>query len=126
MDQRVAEAEQQPQPASRQDRVPEFDALTWGAERVLKVLIECQAETLHFIARRTYSNLEFMRRLRDCTGWQERSQLQQSWLTDCVADYGKEWGRMVGMSFQHANSDTPLQWLMYRPVPRGRGNAVAD
>ena len=37
---------------------------------------------------------------------------------------GKEWGRMVG--FQHANSDTPLQWLMYRPVPGGRGNGVAD
>jgi hypothetical protein len=86
------EADQQPRPASGQEPTPEFDALTWGSEHVLKALIEYQAETLHFhfIARRTYSNLEFMRRLQHCTGWQEIAQLQQSWITDCVADYGKE------------------------------------
>ncbi|MGC2409606.1 MAG: hypothetical protein WA441_06350 [Methyloceanibacter sp.] len=101
---------------------PELDALTWSAEQALKVLIEHQVETLRFVARRTYSNLELMRHLRHCTGWQEIAELQQSWLRECVADYGEEWGRMVGTSFEIARSDfTPLQWLMYRSAPRKKG-----
>jgi hypothetical protein len=124
MDQRIAHVEPKAQPSSG---APEFDALTWSAEQALKALSEYQVETLRFAARRTYSNLEFMRHLRHCTGWQEIAQLQQSWFKECVADYGEEWGRLVGTSFQLAASDfTPLQWLMYRSGHRGRrGNGLA-
>jgi hypothetical protein len=46
---------------------PEFDAMTWGAEEALKALVAYQVESLRFIARRTYCNLEFMRHLRHCS-----------------------------------------------------------
>lgn len=82
-------------------------------------MIEHQVELLRFIARRTCSNLEFMRHLRHCAGWQEIAQVQQSWFKQCVADYGEELGRLAGAGFQLARSDlTPLQWLMYRSTAR--------
>jgi hypothetical protein len=34
--------------------------------------------------------------------------------------------RPTGTSFKGTNSDTPLQWLMDLPAPRGRGNGLAD
>jgi hypothetical protein len=34
-------------------------------------MVEYQVESLRFIARRPYCNLEFMRHLRHCAGWQE-------------------------------------------------------
>jgi hypothetical protein len=125
MDQRVPEVDRQLQPTFGQDRA-EFRAPTWGVEHVLKALIECQAESLYFIARRTYCNLDFMRRVWDCAGWQEIAELQQSWCTDCVADYGKEWGRLVGASFG-INANTPLQGFTSRPASHGRvlGRGVA-
>jgi hypothetical protein len=101
--------------------------LTWGAERALNALIECQVETFRFVARRAYGDLEFLRQFRHCTGWQEIAQLQQAWLGQCVADYGEEWGRLAGTSFQLAAKDfVPMQGLIYRPAPRGgRGNGSA-
>jgi hypothetical protein len=112
MDQRVPESDRQ-----------EFCASTWGAEHALKALIECQAESLYFIARRLYCDLDFMRRLRDCAGWQEIAELQQSWLSDCVADHGREWVRMLGAGFG-VNANTPLQCFTSRPASRGRGNGL--
>lgn len=74
--------------------------MTWGAEEALKAMVEGQVESLRFIARRTYSNLEFLRHLRHCAGWPEVAQVQQSWFKECVADYGEELGRLVGTGFQ--------------------------
>jgi hypothetical protein len=59
--------------------------LTWSAEYALKAMVEYQVESLRFIARRTYCNLEFMRHLRHCAGWQEIAQVQQSWFKDFSA-----------------------------------------
>jgi len=50
--------------------------LTWSAEYALKAMVEYQVESLRFIARRPYCNLEFMRHLRHCAGWQEIAQVQ--------------------------------------------------
>jgi hypothetical protein len=122
MDQRVPEADRQPKPAFGQ--TPECGASTWGAEHALKALIECQAESLYFIARRLYCDLDVMRRLQDCAGWQEIAELQQSWFGDCVADYGKEWGRMIGASFG-VNANTQLQCFTSRPASRGRRSDLA-
>jgi hypothetical protein len=92
-----------------------FDAMTWGAEEALKAIVAYQVESLRFIARRTYCNLEFMRHLRHCSNWQEIAQVQQSWLKECSADYGEELSRLASTGFQLAQSDfAPLQRLMYR------------
>ena len=94
---------------------PEFDAMTWGAEEALKAMVVYQVESLRFIARRTYCNLEFMRHLRRCTDWQEIAQMQQCLFKDCAADYGEEVSRLASTGFQLAQSDfAPLQRLMYR------------
>ena len=99
-------------------RNPRF---TWSAERALQAMVEYQVESLRFIARRTYCNLEFMRHLRHCAGWQEIAQVQQSWFKECVADYGEKLGRLADAGFQLARSDlTPLQWLMYRQARGGK------
>ena len=68
--------------STRETPAPECDALTWGAAEGLKAIVEYQVESLRFIARRTYCNLEFMRHLRHCAGWQEIAQVQQSWFKD--------------------------------------------
>jgi hypothetical protein len=92
-----------------------------GAEHALKALIEHQMEAIRFVARRTHGDLEFLRRLRHCAGWQEFIELQQSWLKDCVAEYGEEWGRLAGASCQiAANGMAPLESLMYRSATHGR------
>jgi hypothetical protein len=124
MDQRVGGAEHEPKPSLRETGALELDAMTWGAERALKAMVEYQVETLHFLAMRTHCNLEFMRHLRHCTGPQDLAQLQRSWLEECVADYGEEAGRLVASGFQLSTSDVgPLQGLMYRPGPDDkRGN----
>jgi hypothetical protein len=99
-----------------------FDAMTWGAEEALKAMVAYQVESLWFIARRTYCNLELMRHLRHCTGWQEIAQVQQSWFKDCAADYGEELGRLTATGFHLTQSDfAPLQWLMYRQSGGKRG-----
>jgi hypothetical protein len=96
-----------------------FDAMTWGAEEALKAMVAYQVESLRFIARRTYCNLEFMRHLRHCSTWQEIAQVQESWFKECSADYGEELSRLASTGFQLAQSDfAPLQRLMYRQ-PRG-------
>jgi hypothetical protein len=83
-------------------------------------VIEYQVESLRFLARRTYCNLELMRHLRHCAGWQDMAQVQQSWFKECLADYGEELARIAGTGFQLARSDfAPLQGLMYRQA-RGR------
>ena len=70
MNQRVSEAEPRSKPSSVEHLEPrEFDAMTWGAEQALKAVIEYQVESLRFLARRTYCNLELMRHLRHCAGW---------------------------------------------------------
>jgi hypothetical protein len=89
--------------------------MTWGAEEALKAMVAYQVESLRFIARRTYCNLEFMRHLRHCSNWQEIAQMQQSWFKDCAADCGEELSRLASTGFQLAQSDfAPLQRLMYR------------
>ena len=124
--------EQQPvlaaeRPFPQNNNAPELDAVTFGAEHALKALVAYQVESLRFLARRTYANLEFMRHLPHCKGWQDFADLQQSWLKGCVADYGEEVGRFTGTGLQLATSDfVPLQWLFYRqPGRRARGNGRA-
>ena len=86
-----------------------------GGVEALKAMVVYQVESLRFIARRTYCNLEFMRHLRRCTDWQEIAEVQQSWFKDCAADYGEELSRLASTGFQLAQSDfAPLQRLMYR------------
>ena len=68
--------------------------MTWGAEEALKAMVAYQVESLRFIARRTYCNLEFMRHLRRCSDWQEIAEVQQCWFKDCAADYGEELSRL--------------------------------
>jgi hypothetical protein len=120
MDQPVSD-EREPRSSLSETAALELDAMTWGAERALKAAVEYQVETLRFLARRAYGNLEFMRHLRHCDGPLDVAQLQQSWLKECVADYGEEAGRMFATGFQLSTSDVaPLQWLMYRPGPGGR------
>ncbi len=76
---------------------------------------------MRFLARRTHANLEFIRRLPHCKGWQELGELQQAWLRDLVGDYGEEAGRFAGTSLQLATSDfVPMQWLFYRQPARNR------
>jgi hypothetical protein len=117
MDQRVDGPEREP--SLSETAAIELDAMTWGAERALKAMVEYQVESLRFIARRTHCNLEFMRHLRHCAGPQDMAKLQQSWFKECVADYGEEAGRLFATGYQLSTSDiAPLQWLMYRP---GRG-----
>ena len=106
-------------PFSQDGEAPELDAAAYGAERALKALVAYQVETLRFLGRRTYANLEFMRHLPHCKGWQELAELQQAWLKECIADYGEEVGRIAGLNFQLATSDLlPLQWLVYRKPRR--------
>jgi hypothetical protein len=113
MNKHVSSAKRQAQTSGRETSTPELDALTWGAEEALRAMVECQVESLRFIARRTYCNLEFLRQLRHCAGWPEVAK-------ECVADYGEELGRLAGTGFQLARSDfTPLQWLMYRKGGNG-------
>ena len=108
--------------ANKQEKSPEaetssteFDAITWGAEEALRALVEYQIESLRFMARRTYGNLELLRHLRHCAGWAEITQVQKFWFKQCLGDYGEEAGRLVAIGFQLARNDfTPLQWLMYR------------
>lgn len=119
--------EQQPvlaaeRPFPQDDKSAELDAATFGAEHAVKALVEYQVEGLRFLARRTHANLEFMRHLPRCQGWQELTELQQAWFGDLVADYGEEIGRFAGTSLQLAMSDlTPLQGLLYRRPARHRG-----
>jgi hypothetical protein len=116
MDQRVGGPERERETSISETATLELDAMTWGAERALKAMVEYQVETLRFLARRAHCNLEFMRHLRHCTGPQDVAKLQQSWLKECVADYGEETGRLFATGFQLSTSDfVPLQWLVYRP-----------
>ena len=127
MNKHVSSAEQQVKSSAGEATAPEFDAMTWGAEEALKAVVEYQVESLRYIARRTYCNLEFLRHLRHCAGWQEVAQVQQSWFKGWLADYGEEVGRLAATGFQLAWSDfTPLQGLMYRQVRGGKtGNGGA-
>lgn len=119
MDQRVGGLEREP--SVSETAALELDAMTWGAERALKAMVEYQVETLRFLARRTHCNLEFMRHLRHCAGPQDVAKLQQSWFKECVADYGEEAGRLFATGYQLSTSDiAPLQWLMYRPGRSGK------
>jgi hypothetical protein len=127
MNQHVSGTGQQVKSTAAETSTQEFDALTWGAEEALKAMVAYQVESLRFIARRTYCNLEFMRHLRHCAGWQDIAQIQQAWFKECAADYGEELGRLAGTSFQLARSDfTPLQWLMYRQARGGKGRNGAS
>ena len=123
MNQRVSEAEPRSKPSSvEQLETREFDAMTWGAEQALKAVIEYQVESLRFLARRTYCNLELMRHLRHCAGWQDLAKVQQAWFKECLADYGEEVARIAGTGFQLARSDfAPLQGLIYRQARGRRG-----
>jgi hypothetical protein len=113
--------------APQEPPAPEFDAMTWGAEEALKAMVAYQVESLRFIARRTYCNLEFMRHLRHCSNWQEIAQMQQCWFKDCAADYGEELSRLASTGFQLAQSDfAPLQRLMYRQTRGGKGGGSRD
>lgn len=58
MNEHIFGAEQQVKSSADETPAPEFDAMTWGAERALKAIVEYQVESLRFIARRTYSNLD--------------------------------------------------------------------
>jgi hypothetical protein len=126
MNQHVSEAARRSEPTTGETQAPEFDAMTWGAEQALKAMIEYQVESLRFLARRTYCNLELMRHLRHCAGWQDMAHVQQSWFKECLADYGEELARIAGTGFQLARSDfAPLQGLMYRQARGRRGGNSA-
>lgn len=100
---------------------PTLDAATWSAERWLKAVLEYQLEGLRFAAKRTYCDLECMRHLRHCQGWQDALQLQQMWLNEAAADYAEEWGRIVGTGFALANSGfAPLQGMVAAPASEVR------
>ena len=119
MNQHLSGAERRSEPSTGETQAPEFDAMTWGAEQALKAMIEYQVESLRFLARRTYCNLEFLRHLRHCAGWQEMAQVQQSWFKECVADYGEELARLAGTGFQLARSDfAPRQGSVTARVDR--------
>jgi hypothetical protein len=114
------------QPSSQEGEAAELDAAAYGAEHALKALVEYQIESLRFLARRTHANLEFLRHLPHCKGWEELGALQRTWVKDCIADYGEEVGRFAGTSLQLATSDLlPLQWLLYRKPRRNAGNGRA-
>ena len=120
MNEHLSGAERRSEPSPGE--TPEFDAMTWGAEQALKSMMEYQVESLRFLARRTYCNLEFLRHLRHCAGWQDMAQVQRSWFKECVADYGEEVARLAGTGFQLARSDfAPLQGPMYRRARGGKG-----
>ena len=126
MNEHVQAAKKQDKSPEGEVPAPEFDAMTWGAEEALKAMVEYQVESLRFIARRTYCNLEFLRHLRHCAGWAEMAQVQQSWFKECLASYGEEVGRLAATGFQLARSDfTPLQWLMYR-CGKGGDNQICS
>ena len=57
MNEHIFGAEQQVKSSADETPAPEFDAMTWGAERALKAIVEYQVESLRFIARR-HSNLD--------------------------------------------------------------------
>ena len=123
MNQHVSGAARRSEPSTGETQAPEFDAMTWGAEQALKAMIEYQVESLRFLARRTYCNLELLRRLRHCADWQDMAQVHQSWFKECVADYGEELARLSRTGFQLARSDfAPLQGLMYRGAHGGKGS----
>ncbi len=116
-----SETAERPLPAPAEVEAPELDAAAFGAEHALKALVEYQMEGLRFVARRTQANLEFMRHLPHCKGWEEVAKLQQGWVKDCVADYGEEVGRFAGTGLQLMMSDlVPLQPLLYRKPARER------
>ena len=122
MNKHVSGAERGVASPAQEAPAPEFDAMTWGAEEALKAMVAYQVESLRFIARRTYCNLEFMRHLRRCRGWPEIAQVQQCWFKDCAADYGEELSRLASTGFQLAQSDfAPLQRLMYSKPGGGKG-----
>ena len=122
MNKHVSGAERGVASPAQEAPAPEFDAMTWGAEEALKAMVAYQVESLRFIARRTYCNLEFMRHLRHCRDWQEIAQVQQCWFKDCAADYGEELSRLASTGFQLAQSDfAPLQRLMYSKPGGGKG-----
>ena len=70
MNKHVSGAERGVVSPSQETQALEFDAMTWGAEEALQAMVAYQVESLRFIARRTYCNLEFMRHLRRCRDWQ--------------------------------------------------------
>jgi len=122
MNQHVSGAARRSEPSTGETQAPELDAMTWGAEQALKAMIKYQVESLRFLARRTYCNLEFLRHLRHCADWQNMAHVQQSWFRECAADYGEELARLAGTGFQLARSDfAPLQSLMYRQARGGKG-----
>ena len=122
MNQHVSGAARRSEPSTGETQAPELDAMTWGAEQALKAMIKYQVESLRFLARRTYCNLEFLRHLRHCAGWQDMAQVQRSWFKECVADYGEELARFARTGFRLARSDfAPLQSLMYRQARGGKG-----
>lgn len=91
----------------------QFDASAWSAEHMLKAWLAYQLEAMRFAGLRGHKTLEFLRHLSHCANWQEIGQLQQNWVKDCVADYGEEWGRMMGTGFALALSDVaPFQPLI--------------
>ncbi|MGB3022099.1 MAG: hypothetical protein WBB50_08270 [Methyloceanibacter sp.] len=124
MDERDNGAKPRGKPASGETADLELDAMTWGAERALRSMVEYQVEALRFATRRTCCDLEFIRNLRHCTEMQDIVQLQQSWFKECAADYGEEAGRLFGTAFQLSTSDfAPLQRLLpARGGKRGSGN----
>src|SRR5262245_4236638 len=116
-------------PFPQATKASEFGAATFGAEHVMEALVEYQVEGLRFMARRTHANLEFIRHLPQCEGWQDLGALQHAWLKELLADYGEEVGRLAGTSFQLAMSGfVPMQGLFYRArlmkrPQRGNGRA---
>jgi hypothetical protein len=125
MNKHVSRAEREAASSAQETQASEFDALTWGAEEALKAMVAYQVESLRFIARRTYCNLELMRHLRHCSNWQEMAKVQQSWFKDCAADYGEEVSRLAATGFQLAQSDfAPLQWLVYRQPRPAKGDGA--
>jgi hypothetical protein len=98
---------------------PALDAAMWSTERAVKAALEFQLESLRFAAKRAHCNLEFMRQLCHCQEGQEAFHLQRNWWNDATADYGEEWGRIVGVGLDVAKGTfAPLQGMVTPRAPQ--------
>jgi hypothetical protein len=79
MNKHVSSAEHRVKSHAAQTTAPEFDAVTFGAEEVLKAMVEYQVESLRFVARRTDCKLEYLRNLCHYIEWQDMAEVQRSW-----------------------------------------------
>jgi hypothetical protein len=105
---------------------PLLDFVIIGAEAQLKAWQAYQVEGTQFVAKRMRADLEFLRSLGHCSEVQSMGDCRQAWLRDMQADYGEEWGRIVGTGLAVAKSDVaPLQGTLYRTAADAKARRAA-